>query len=243
MLVRTVLAVLLLALAASCTDQPPAPFTLKPEVVKSMERYTNQYVLSPGDQVEVLIFHVPDLSRTVTIRPDGFISLPTLKEVKAGGLTVPELDAQLTRLYGERLVNPDVTVTVANPRAANVFVVGEVNKPGPIPVRDAPTAAVAIADAGGITKMAARDAVAIIRLADDGYLTGYVMDSKGAGESAFFMGMSNMVLQPGDLIVVPESGRSQFVRIIQDYLNTPTTGINQVLNPYFQFKILNNLTK
>lgn len=237
-----VLACMMMAFAASCAAEPSPPFALKPEIVRSMQRYSKQYVLSPGDQLEVSIYRVPDLSRTVTIRADGYISLPVLKEVKAGGLTVAELDADLARRYSARLVNPDVTVTVANPRAADVYVVGEVGKPGPLQVRDAPTVAVAIADSGGATHTAALDKVAVIRLGDDGYLTGYVMQDKDSGESAFYMAMSNMLLQPGDLVVVPESGRSQFVRFIQDYINTPATGVNQILNPYFQFRILNELT-
>jgi polysaccharide biosynthesis/export protein len=242
MLTRAFLAVLMLAFAAACSSESPSSLALKPDVVKSMERYTREYVLAPGDQVEVLIYHVPELSRTVTIRPDGYVSLPPLKEVKAAGMTVSEFDADLTRRYGERLVNPDVTVTVANPRPANVFVVGEVAKPGPLPARENPTVAVALANSGGVAKTAAQGEIAVIRLTDDGYLTGFVMENKDSGEAAFYMAMSNMLLQPGDLIVVPESSRSQFVRFIQDYLNTPTTGINQILNPYFQFKILSKIT-
>jgi polysaccharide biosynthesis/export protein len=244
MVIRTLLALVALALAAGCDggSESLAPLALKPEIVKSMERYSKDYVLAPGDQIEVLIYHVPELSRTVTVRPDGYVSLPTLKEVKAAGMTVAELDADLTKRFADRLVNPDVTVTVANPRAANVFVVGEVNKPGPLPARETPSVAIALASSGGVTKAAAKGSVAVIRLTEDGYLTGFVIDNQNSGDSAFYMAMSNMLLQPGDLVVVPESARAQFVRFIQDYVNTPLTGINQLLSPYFQYKILSKVS-
>jgi polysaccharide export outer membrane protein len=242
MTIKGAISATVLVLLASCAAEPPAPLALKPEVVKSMERYTKEYVLQPGDQLDVTVFHVPEVSRVVTIRPDGFVSLPVLKEVKAGGMTVPDLDDELTRRYADRLVNPDVTVSVVNPRAAVVYVLGEVPHPGPVPIRDAPTVALAIAASGGTSRGASLDNVAVIRLGDDGFLTGYVVERQNSGETAFFMAMTNMTLQAGDLIIVPESGRSQFVRFVQDFINTPLTGVNQALSPYYEFRILSLIT-
>lgn len=241
MLTRNILCAAVLALATACAGEPAPPMPLKPEVVRSMQRYSNEYVLTPGDQIQVTIFRVPDLSGPAVIRPDGYVSLPALKEVKAAGLTVAEFDEYLTKRYAERLVEPDVTVAVTNPRAANVFVVGDVARPGPTPVRESPTVASAIANSGGLLRTASMSKVAVIRLGDDGYLTGYVMETPNWGESAFYMGMSDMLLKPGDVVVVPESGRSQFARFIQDFINTPSSGINNLLSPYFQFRILQQI--
>lgn len=231
---RTVLPLLL----ASCSADPAPPTTMPAAVVKSSQRYTREYVLQPGDQIEITVFQVPDLSKTVTVRPDGFISLPILKDVRVGDLTVPDLNKELTRLYSERLVKPDVTVNVLNPRAASVFVLGEVQRPGPVPIRDAPTAAYAIAASGGATRTASLDKVAVIRLGSDGVLTGTVIERNYSGDAAFYMALSGMALESGDLVVVPESGRSQFVRFVQDFVNTPLTGVNQALTPYYQFRLL-----
>jgi polysaccharide export outer membrane protein len=243
MAIRHLLPVAILVVAASCAAEPSSPIEIKPEIVKSLERYKKEYVVSPGDQLEVSIFQVPELSKTVTVRADGDISLPGLKEVRAAGLTVAELDDDLARRYAGRVVNPEVTVMVLNPRAGSVYVVGEVVKPGPVPVRDAPTVAAALATSGGIARSAALGKVAVIRLAEDGYLTGYVVDNPEAGESAFYMAMSSMLVQPGDVVVVPENGRSQFTRFVQDFVNTPLTGVNQILTPYFNFRILNTVTR
>jgi polysaccharide export outer membrane protein len=232
---------LVCSLTAACADPAPLPVPVQPEVVKSIKRYSAQYVLAPGDQVEVSVFRVPEASHSSVVRPDGYISLPIVKDVKAAGLTVSELNKQLTRLYGERLVDPDVTVAVANPREAPVYVVGEVVKPGPLPVRSAPTAAAAIAGSGGVPHSADLDNVAVIRLNDDGYMTGYVLERKNSGQAAFYAALSTTLLMPGDILVVPENGRSQFVRFIQDFVNTPLGGVNSVLNPYFQFRLIHDL--
>jgi polysaccharide export outer membrane protein len=231
----------MLAAVAGCGDPRPDPVPLQPQVYRSIERYTREYVLAPGDQVEVSVFHVPDASHTSTIRPDGFISLPILKEVRAGGVTIPDLTAELTRRYSERLVEPDVSVGVANPREASVYVVGEVIHPGPLPIRSTPTAAVAISSSGGVPHSADFDNVAVIRLNEDGHLVGYVIERANAGQASFYASLGTMLLQAGDIVVVPESGRSQFVRFIQDYINTPLTGFSAILSPYFQFKVIQQI--
>src|SRR5262249_10774254 len=69
------------------------------QILKSETRFTKQYVLAPGDQIEVVVRAVPEVSRTVVIRPDGNISLPLLNDVMAAGMTAQELDANLTRLW------------------------------------------------------------------------------------------------------------------------------------------------
>jgi polysaccharide export outer membrane protein len=238
MLIRNAASLFIVGFVTCCAAVPSEPIALRPEIVKSMQRYTKQYVLQPGDQLEVSIFHVPELSRSVTVRPDGYISLPILKDVKAAGMTVPDFDEDLTRRFSGRLVDPDVTVNVANPRAAVVYVLGEVVHAGPVPIREAPTLALALAASGGASRTAALDNVAIIRMGDDGYLTGYLIERKNSGETAFYMAMTNTLLEAGDLIIVPESGRSQFARFIQDYIDTPLTGVNQLISPYYQYKIL-----
>ena len=230
-------------LLSACSTPTPMPLELQPTIVKSLQQYTKEYVLQPGDQVEVSVFQVPELSKVAIIRPDGFISLPALKDVKVAGMGVPALNDYLKTAYSERLLMPDVTVSVVNPRSAAVAVMGEVPRPGAVPIRDAPTVALAIAASGGVVRTAAMSSVAVIRLTDDGRLTGYVVERKTSDEIAFYMAMSNFALQAGDIVVVPESGRSQFVRFIQDYVNTPLIGVNQALQPYFQYRIIDLINR
>jgi polysaccharide export outer membrane protein len=215
-------------------------------VVRSSRQFTQEYVLQPGDQISVSVFQVPELNTTVTVRADGYVSLPILKDVKAAGLSVPALDAVLDERFAERLNHPNTTVTVLNPRQASVYVMGEVVRPAPVPVRDAPNVALAIAAAGGVARTAALDNVAVIRLDAEGHLVGTIIPRPTTGETAFYMAMASIPLQAGDLVIVPESGRSQFVRFVQDFVNTPTSSLSQVLTPYVQYEdllLLNKLTK
>jgi polysaccharide export outer membrane protein len=242
-MIRRLALLALAGLAASCAAEPSAPTLLTPEIVRSSQRFTHEYVLQAGDQLQVTVYHVPELNSTVVVRADGFISLPILKEVKAAGLSVPELDQELDRRYAERLNEPNVTVTVLNPRQSSVFVMGDVAKPGPVAFRDAPTLMLALAAAGGPLRTASMDNVAIVRLEDDGVLTGYVIPRKNDGETSFFMAMASTPLKSGDLVVVPESGRAQFVRFINDLINTPLTGINQLMQPYLQYETVRLVQK
>jgi polysaccharide export outer membrane protein len=228
---------------AACATQTSFQEPVQPEVLKSQLRFEAAYVLLPGDQLEVAVFRVPDASKTVIVRPDGYITLPGLKDVQVSGLTVPEATKKITALMAERLISPDVTVTVLNPRDANVYVMGEVARPGPVPYRSAITAAQAVAQSGGVVRSASFGGVAVIRLDKSGYLNATVIPVQNGGAAGFYAALALVLLQPNDIIVAPESTRSQFTRFIQDYLNGPLSGINQILNPYFQLRVLQDVAK
>jgi len=224
--------------AAGCQTPPDFRTEASTDVVRSLNRYTRDYLLQPGDQIEVSVFRVPDASRTVTIRSDGRVSLPIVRDIQAAGRSIPELTAELELSMAARLINPEVSINVLNPRDARVYVLGEVARPGPIPFRTVATAAQAIADAGGITRSGSQTQVALVRLENDGFLTGRALKSIDSGDTAFYVALQQMVLQPGDLVIVPESGRAQFVRGLSDFVTTPLGALNQVLAPYYQFKLL-----
>jgi len=224
-------------IAAGCQTPPDFRQEVSTEVVRSLNRYTQDYLLQPGDQIEVSVFRVPDASRTVTIRSDGRVSLPIVRDIQAAGRSIPELTRELEHGMRARLIDPEISINVLNPRDARVYVLGEVARPGPIPFRTVATAAQAIADAGGITRAGSQTQVALVRLESDGFLTGRALKAIDNGDTAFFVALQQMVLQPGDLIIVPESGRSQFVRALNDFVTTPLNALNQVLAPYYQFKL------
>lgn len=215
--------------------------TVAPEVFRSQQRYNAEYVLQPGDQLEVAVFRVPEASKTSIVRPDGYISLPGLKDVQVAGLTVPQATAKITALEAQRLVDPDVTVSVLNPRDASIFVLGEVAKPGALPFRSAQTAAQALAQSGGAVRSGSWRGVAVLRLDAEGHMAATLIEPRHGGATGFYAAMAQVVLQPNDIIVVPESGRSQFVRFINDFITTPIGGVNQILLPYLQFRILDDV--
>lgn len=209
-----------------------------PEFVESQATYRKEYILTPGDQLDVVVVGNAQVSRSCLIRPDGFISLPLLDDVKAGGLTVSELDASLTESFSKRLVEPEVTVIATLVREPMVYVFGEVASPAAISYRNVRTVAQAIALAGGFKYSAEQRSVAVIRLTEEGRLRAYQITTDMEGQPAPFMAMHAMMLQPDDLIVVPESGRSQTNRWINDYINQPLSGFNSLLGTFTAIRLI-----
>ena len=119
-----------------------------------------------------------------------------------------------------------------------VYVFGEVRKVTPVPLRDAITAAQAIAHAGGFTDDAAEEYVAIIRLTEEGRLAALTPTRDSEGQPDPFLFLQNVALQPDDLIFVPERGIAQFDRWIDSYLNRPLQGVNSVLGTYLSFRLI-----
>jgi len=110
-----------------------------------------------------VIYGEPDLSRTVTIKPDGAVSLPLLGEVKAAGRTTTQLAADLTRLYARYLKQPSISVTVREFRVDRIYILGQVSRPGEYQLRPGIGIMELIASAGGPTNRADLAKVVVIR--------------------------------------------------------------------------------
>lgn len=235
-----------LLLSACVSPRASAPrVPVKPEVIQSAVRFRKEYILASGDQIEVIVRRVPEVSHSVVVRPDGNISLPLLQDVAVAGLTPRELNEKLTNLFSARLTNPEVTVIPTQVRQAMVYVVGDLFSSAgtAVPLRDAPTAAQAIALASGLRRSAAARDIAIIRLTDDGFLRAFPVAEGVGGQPGPYMAMRTALLQPDDIVFVPESGRSQFGRLLDDYVNRPLQGINGALSIYTNFKLIQFVTK
>lgn len=244
MTARTSILIGALAIAlGACSAGPRVSASLPVEATEfqSAQRYQQIYVVAPGDQLEVTVANVPDVSKTLTVRPDGFISLPKVGDVMVSGLSVPEARAVIARRFAQRLTDPDVSIAIANPRPETAFVMGEVGRPSAVAVREARTVAQALALAGGATRAASINGVALIRLDDSGRLIATMLDNGGMGTTGSYLRMQATPLRNGDIILVPESGRSKFARFIQDFISTPLGGLNQLMSPYVQFRLLQEI--
>jgi len=224
---------------ASCAG-PATTFELpvSPEFVESSQLYKKEYVLGPGDQVEIWVKDDPEASRSCGIRGDGYISLPDLGEIHAAGLTVTDLDSVLVARLSDRLLSPEVKVVPTATRPPMVYVMGQVARPGPLPLRDASTAAQAIAGAGGFTRSSSKGSVSVVRLTEAGKLRTYQIESFSKSQPGPYMAAQSMLLQQDDLIFVPESRRSQFVRFLDDFLNKPLSAAVLLISPYVQYRLI-----
>ncbi len=124
-----------------------------------------EYVLTPGDSVEITVLGEPDLTRTVTIRPDGKINLPLIGDVIAAGSTPTQLAERITTSLRAFLRNPQVSVSVREFRVERTFVylVGQFVRPGPVEIQKGWTLMEVMAVAGGVTPRAALRRASIIR--------------------------------------------------------------------------------
>lgn len=122
------------------------------------------YRLGYGDVIEVKFFYNPNLNETLTIRPDGRITLPRLGEILVAGMTPTQLDDLITEKYSEIIRAPEVTVIVREIGKDVVYVLGEVNKPGGYPLNPYGTSVLgAVSLAEGFKPSAKLSSVIVIK--------------------------------------------------------------------------------
>jgi polysaccharide export outer membrane protein len=158
---------------------------------------TASYVIGPGDVLHIFVWKEPELSRELTVRIDGKISVTLLGEVQAGGRTPENLAQQLGQEFKRFIGAPQVTVSVVQPTSTRIFVLGQVQKSGDFPLSTPLTVVQALALAGGFKEFARTDSIVIIRR-DGSVLPVNYKKLEGGKEVA-----QNVPLRPGDTVVVP----------------------------------------
>jgi polysaccharide export outer membrane protein len=158
------------------------------------------YVIGQGDVLEVFVWRNEQLSRQVTVRPDGKISLPLIQDLHAEGLTVIQLRDEITRRLRQYVQNPTVTVIVNQIKSYKISVLGKVSSPGLYQITTRTTLVEAISLAGGFTEWANKRKITVIR-SEEGkkkkLRINYKKIVSGKDPS------QNIILQRGDTIIVP----------------------------------------
>ena len=134
----------------------PKPGTGKPGVEA-------EYRLGPEDVIEVFVWKEPELTTTVTVRPDGRISLPLANELDASGKTAAEVQQEITVRLSKYVVKPVVNVMVKQVNSLKISVLGEVRRPDVYRIKTRITVFDAIAMAGGFTDLARPNRVIVLR--------------------------------------------------------------------------------
>jgi polysaccharide biosynthesis/export protein len=150
------------AKAVTSTDTLPPPDT-----TSASGAYTgvSDYRVGALDLLEISVFQVPDLDRTVRINATGFISLPLIGAVAAGGKTVSELEAEIAKRLSEQyLQSPQVSVFVKEFASQRVTVEGAVNNPGIFPITGPTTLLQIVAISRGFTQLADDRAIIVFRV-------------------------------------------------------------------------------
>ncbi|MCC6710529.1 MAG: polysaccharide export protein [Gammaproteobacteria bacterium] len=163
------------------------------------------YIIGPGDSLNVFVWRNPELSTSVAVRPDGKFTAPLVEDLPASGKTPSELAREIEKKLGEYIRDPLVTVTVGGfvgQYKEQVRVVGEAAKPAAIPYRKDMTVLDVMIDVGGLTEFAAGNRASIIRMSGDGREQYRVRleDLIKDGDIE-----ANVAMQPGDILIIPEA--------------------------------------
>jgi len=158
------------------------------------------YHIGPGDVIEISVWKDPDLSRNLTVPPDGIIAFPLIGSINTAKVTVPELKKIVTQRLSEFI--PDVTVTVMLIEINNLkaYVIGKVNVPGEFEIDMDSNVMQILAKAGGLNPFASAGNIKILRQQDNQIINipfNYGQVEKGKNLE------QNILLKAGDVVVVP----------------------------------------
>lgn len=170
------------------------------QATRSSDRATPVYRIGSGDVLQLFVWKEPDLSRDITVRLDGKVTIPLLGDVEAAGQTPSDLSRDLSERLGRFLNAPQVTVGVVQTLSARYHVLGQVLKAGDFPLTRPTTVLQGLAAAGGFKDFAKTDSIIIIRLEGDQQISIPVNYKKLEGGRDM---EQNVPLRPGDTILVP----------------------------------------
>lgn len=213
--------VLALSVAWSTAQEAAPPKPPSPPLGSSVgegpaaETGVPAYRLAPGDVIDVKFFYSPELNESLTIRPDGLVSLQLVGEVQSAGLTPAELTAALRQAYAKVIRVPEVTVIVKEFAAPRIYVGGEVMSPGTLPLRGQVTLAQAVVDRGGAKHSARLDEVLLLRHLGTDAASVSKVDLK-----AVLKGQApDVVLRPYDVVFVAQSTIARIGTFVDQYIN------------------------
>src|SRR6266446_9962397 len=172
-----------------------------------------RYRLQPGDVFEVQFRYSPEFNQTVTVQPDGYISLEIGGDLKVAGLTVEETRRMILRKAGARLQDPVATVLLKEFQKPYFVVAGEVAQPGKIEMRERVTAIQAIMLAGGMKEGAKSSQVVVFRKINSDIAEVKLLNLKTIRRTSDLE--NDLTLQPGDMVFVPRDRISKIERFMR----------------------------
>jgi polysaccharide export outer membrane protein len=188
---------------AASTPAPPATSPAAPSAPASVATSTSvptDYVIGPDDVLGILFWREPEISGDVTVRPDGIITIPLLRDIKAAGSTPEQLRERIQKAAEKYISQPNVTVVVRQIRSRNAFITGQVARPGPYPIVGQMTVLQLIAVAGGLGEFADSDEITIVRT-ENGKTVVMPFNYKDVSRGKNVQ--QNIALKPGDTVTVP----------------------------------------
>ena len=177
------------------TTITPIQATDQPSTMSS-----GDYVIGPGDVLEISVWDNEALTKAVTVLPDGKIHFPLIGEAAAGGKALVDLEKELEKAIAAFVPNPNLSVIVQQVNSMLIYVIGKVNKPGRFELNTNINVLQALAMAGGLNAFAKRNKIKIFR-EENGktHILPFEYDNVTDGENL----EQNVKLERGDIIVIP----------------------------------------
>jgi protein involved in polysaccharide export with SLBB domain len=174
-----------------------------------------EYVLQRGDQLEIRVANLPDLTENLKIRPDGKISLVRLDDVQAAGLTPLQLGSNITAAYAKYYRNPQATVIVQSFTRQVIFIGGEVTNPGLLPLDRQLTVLSAVLQAGGAKRSARMNDVLLLR---DSGTPGQPSMTRVNLAEILHKAQPDIELKPYDVVFLPKSRITKVSDFVDQYI-------------------------
>lgn len=175
-------------------------FATAPAAMASGPAADAPYTINPGDLLSITVWKEPDLQRQVLVRPDGSFSFPLAGDISALDKTVEQVRGELAQRLSKYIPDPVVTVATEQIQGNKVFVIGQVNRPGEFIASTVLDVTQALAMAGGFTPFAQKNEIKIMRRIN-GVSQAFTFDFGDIEKGRRLE--QNVVLRPGDTIVVP----------------------------------------
>ncbi len=179
-------------------------------LLPTLQHHDPRYIIKNLDVLKLTFPLSPELDQTVTVQPDGYVNLKSAPSVHVEGLSAPEISAVVASAYSGILKDPIITVDIKDFQKPMFTVSGQVGKPGQYELRPEITVLEAIAVAGGLATTSTTHAYLFHR-SEGGYKVEKIdlkpiLNGKDLRENA--------MMQPGDMIVVPESNITKFRKYV-----------------------------
>jgi polysaccharide biosynthesis/export protein len=198
--------------ATAGTQEPSSPSS-------PTHQGSGRYTVHTSDTLELTFMLTPDFNQTVTVQPDGYITLRQVGEVSAAGQTLAELTESVKRAYGKILHEPALSIDPKDFEKPYFLVGGQVGRPGKFDWRGDLTLTQALTIAGGFNDNAKHSQVLLFRRVSDQWAEAKLIDVKRMLRTGNLQ--EDLVLQPGDMVYVPKNAISK----IKPYIPIPTLGL------------------
>jgi polysaccharide export outer membrane protein len=188
---------LVLGGCASQSNLPAAPMEAGP--------VAHEYLIGPGDSININVWRNPEVSQAVPVRPDGKITTPLVEDLPASGKTPTQLARDIEKVLSKFIQQPVVTVIVTGfvgPYGEQIRVIGQAAKPQALPYRENMSLMDVLIAVGGLAEFAAGNSATVVRTLDGKQykIDVRLNDLLKKGDIS-----ANMPMRPGDVLVIPES--------------------------------------